>query len=122
VQDLHTISPQRFVEVGGGILHDLSYHMAASFVVKTGSVFVASPGYIFNRAGIGRFSIIHSVNNEPTPTIECFIHAMSSLKNNERVPIQFYPLGDVSQMKFSILQTDWSWHNFSIAHRNGSFA
>ncbi|KAJ3323553.1 serine protease [Boothiomyces sp. JEL0866] len=86
VQDLHSITPDTYVEVGGGIVHTLSYQMARSFMVPVSGVFIASSGYMFGEGGIPRKSIITKVNNLPTNTLEEFIHVLSTLKESERVP------------------------------------
>jgi PDZ-like domain len=87
VQDLHSITPNRYVEVGGGIVHELSYQMAMGYMVPVGSVFVASAGYMMGLAGISRRCVIESLNNQPTPDLDSFIRVMSELRDNERVPL-----------------------------------
>ncbi|KAJ3314072.1 hypothetical protein HDV04_001103 [Boothiomyces sp. JEL0838] len=118
VQDLHSITPDTYVEVGGGIVHTLSYQMARSFMVPVAGVFIASSGYMFGEGGIPRKSIITKVNNLPTNTLEEFIQVLSKLKESERVPCQFYQLNDINKTCFSILQIDWRWHSFRLAKRD----
>lgn len=89
VQDLHSITPNTFVEVGGGIVHSLSYQMAAGYQVPTGSVFVASSGYMMGLAGISRQCVIESLNNIITPDLDSFIAIMNTLKDNERVAVLY---------------------------------
>lgn len=45
VQDLNSISPFRYLEFGGAILHELSYQMAKSFMVPFEGIYVAASGY-----------------------------------------------------------------------------
>ncbi|KNC98547.1 uncharacterized protein SPPG_06237 [Spizellomyces punctatus DAOM BR117] len=118
VQDLHSITPDRFVEVGGGILNNLSYQIARSFMVPVGGVFVAGAGYMLHLAGIQRRCVITALNNVPTPTIDRFVEVMSSLKNNERVPIRHYHLSDINKEKLALVQVDRRWHPFNMATRN----
>jgi hypothetical protein len=42
VADLHVITPHRFLEVGGCILHDLSFHMALDAHLPVKGVYVAN--------------------------------------------------------------------------------
>ncbi|KAI8902963.1 hypothetical protein BC833DRAFT_571394 [Globomyces pollinis-pini] len=120
VMDLTSITPFSYVEVSGGILHTLSYQMARSYMVPVKGVFVASAGYMLGQGGVGKRCIIKSLNNLPTPNLEAFISIMNALKDNERVPIQFYQLSDINKMCFSIVQVDRRWHSFRMAVRNDS--
>ena len=44
--------------------------MAKSYCIPVGGVYVASPGYMLNMAGIGRNSIITAVDKTPTPSLD----------------------------------------------------
>ncbi|KAJ3189095.1 serine protease [Gaertneriomyces sp. JEL0708] len=119
VQDLHAITPNRYVEVGGAVLHELSYQMARSYMVAIGGgVFVASAGYMLHLAGISRRCLITTLNNIPVPTLDEFVKVMSSLKNNQRVPIRYHHLGDINKQKIALIQVDRRWHSFKMATRN----
>lgn len=88
VQDLHSITPNRYLEVGGGIVNELSYQIARSYSLPVGGVYVASAGHMFATACVFRKSIIVSVNNEPTPTLDDFVRVFQSLPDSTRVPIR----------------------------------
>lgn len=88
VQDLHSITPNRFVEIGGGVVNELSYQLAKSYTQPTGGVYVATSGHMLASASTWRKSIIVSVNNIPTPNLDTFIDAMKSLPDGARVPIR----------------------------------
>ncbi|KAJ8325914.1 hypothetical protein O5D80_005558 [Batrachochytrium dendrobatidis] len=118
VQDLHSITPNRYLEVSGGILHELSYQMARSYIVPTGGVFVAGAGYMLGLSGVSKRCIIESLNNKPTPTLDAFIEVMGSLKDNERVSFRFHQLSDINKSKTSIILADRRWHDFKVAVRD----
>lgn len=88
VQDLHSITPNRFVEIGGGVVHELSYQLAKSYSQPVGGVYVATSGHMLASSSTWRKSIIVSVNNIPTPTLDDFIEAMKTLPDGARVPIR----------------------------------
>ncbi|KAE8653000.1 hypothetical protein Csa_004580 [Cucumis sativus] len=48
VQDLHSITPDYFLEVGGAVIHPLSYQQARNFRFKCGLVYVTEPGYVYS--------------------------------------------------------------------------
>lgn len=88
VQDLHEITPSRFVEIGGGIVHNLSYQLAKSYSQPVTGVYVATSGHMLASASAWRKSIIISVNNIPTPNLDAFIEAVQTLPDGARVPIR----------------------------------
>ncbi|KAI7905976.1 trypsin-like cysteine/serine peptidase domain-containing protein [Cokeromyces recurvatus] len=118
VQDLHSITPNRFVEIGGGIVHELSYQLAKSYSQPTGGVYVATSGHMLASASAWRKSIIVSVNNIPTPNLDAFIEAMKTLPDGARVPIRFYALHKAYKDKVMIMHVDRHWHKFRLAVRN----
>ncbi|KAI9328060.1 hypothetical protein BDR26DRAFT_825982 [Obelidium mucronatum] len=120
VQDLHAITPDRYVEVGGGILNTVSYQMAVSYMVPASGVFVASAGYMLGMAGVSRKSCIMELNNIPVPTLEKFIEVMETLRDRERIPLRFYHLSDINKERVSLVQVDRRWHGFNLAVRDVS--
>ncbi|KAF9090199.1 hypothetical protein BGX27_002319 [Mortierella sp. AM989] len=118
VQDLHSITPDRFVEVGGGVVNELSYQLAHSYGQSCGGVYVATSGHMLASASAWRKSIIVAVNNIPTPNLDAFIYAISTLPDGARVPIRFYTLQKAFKEKIMIMHVDRHWHKCRVAVRN----
>lgn len=118
IQDLHAITPSRFVEIGGGVLNEMSYQLAMSYVRPVGGVFLASSGHMFEGASIWNRSIITSVNYVPTPTLDAFIAVCRTLADRDRVPVRFYAVGQPFKEKMKILDVDRHWNVFRIGTRN----
>ncbi|KAI8089508.1 trypsin-like cysteine/serine peptidase domain-containing protein [Halteromyces radiatus] len=118
VQDLHSITPATYCEIGGGIVHDLSYQLAKSYSQPVGGVYVATSGHMLASASAWRKSIITSVNNVPTPNLAAFIDAMNKLPDGARVPLRFYSLHKAYKDKVMIMHVDRHWHPFRLATRN----
>ncbi|KAG0261686.1 hypothetical protein BG011_000782 [Mortierella polycephala] len=118
VQDLHSITPDRFVEVGGGVVNELSYQLAHSYGQPCGGVYVATSGHMLASASAWRKSIIVAVNNIPTPNLDSFIEAIGTLPDGARVPIRFYTLQKAFKEKIMIMHVDRHWHKCRLAVRN----
>ncbi|KAG9065897.1 serine protease [Linnemannia hyalina] len=118
VQDLHSITPDRFVEVGGGVVNELSYQLAHSYGQPCGGVYVATSGHMLASASAWRKSIIVAVNNIPTPNLDAFVQALSTLPDGARVPIRFYTLQKAFKEKIMIMHVDRHWHKCRMAVRN----
>ncbi|KAF8932137.1 serine protease [Haplosporangium gracile] len=118
VQDLHSITPDRFVEVGGGVVNELSYQLAHSYGQPCGGVYVATSGHMLASASAWRKSVIVAVNNIPTPNLDAFIQALCTLPDGARVPIRFYTLQKAFKEKIMIMHVDRHWHKSRLAVRN----
>ena len=106
IQDLHSITPNYFLELSGGVLHPLSYQQARNFRFRCGLVYVATPGYMLSIAGVPKHAIIKKLNQEETPTVESFLRAYQKLTAGDRVPVEFHTHGDRHRTKVVLATVD----------------
>ncbi|KAI9018755.1 hypothetical protein CLU79DRAFT_837028 [Phycomyces nitens] len=120
VQDLHTITPNRFIEFGGGILNDLSHQIARSYGLSLNKpgVYVAASGYILGTALALRKSVIVGLDNQAVRNLDDFVNIAKGIPQGERVPIRYYSLSRPLKDKVMILHVDRTWHKFRMAIRN----
>ncbi|KAK9494655.1 hypothetical protein V1508DRAFT_291016 [Lipomyces doorenjongii] len=110
VQDLHSITPDRFAEVGGGVFHDLSYQQARSYgmSVKNQGVFVALSGML-NWSSLTRNFLVTSLANRPTPNLDAFLDVLATIPDSKRVPIKHKELGQIRETT-GLVQIDRHFH------------
>jgi len=118
VQDLHAITPAKYLEVGGGVLHPLSYQQAKNHRLPVGSVYVASEGYMFGGGGIQRGMIITSVGNIPTPDIDTIERVLATYSDGSRVPIRYFETNDRHSERLSVIRMDRTWHPMMMWSRD----
>ena len=64
VQDLYSITPDRFLEFGDGVVHNLSWQQARHINVPIRGVYVANPGYVLGAAAVPRGAVITEVGGK----------------------------------------------------------
>jgi S1-C subfamily serine protease len=79
VEDLNRLSPDSYLEFGGGTFNDLSYQEARSYNVPVHGVYVANPGYAFGTAGFQRGAVITEFNGQAVADIDDFQKALEVL-------------------------------------------
>ncbi|PWW80211.1 hypothetical protein C7212DRAFT_355712 [Tuber magnatum] len=93
VQDLHTITPSRFLEIGGAVIHDLSYQMGRNHNVQLGTgVFCAASGFLL-WSSWSRDFLITAVDGKPTKTLDQFIEVIKGIPDYRRVPFMTRSMG-----------------------------
>ncbi|KAG9288365.1 hypothetical protein G9A89_021396 [Geosiphon pyriformis] len=118
VQNLHSITPDRYVEIGGAKLNELSYQLARSYCVPVGGVYVAEPAGMFRLDGPDHGWIIASVDNKPTPNLQAFIDAIKDIPDRERIPVVYYSIADIHTTSVAVVQVERHWSRFRLAVRN----
>nr|GMD00926.1 protease Do-like 7 [Ipomoea batatas] len=106
VQDLHSITPDFFLEVSGAVIHPLSYQQARNFRFHCGLVYVAEPGYMLFRAGVPRHSIIKKFAGEDISKLEDLISVLSKLSRGSRVPLEYISYADRHRRKSVLVTVD----------------
>ncbi|KAI3451823.1 hypothetical protein Pfo_008488 [Paulownia fortunei] len=106
VQDLHLVTPDHFLEVGGAVIHPLSYQQARNFRFQCGLVYVAEQGYVLLRAGVPRHAIIKKFAGEDITRLEDFISVLSKLSRGVRVPLEYISHMDRHRRKSVLVTVD----------------
>ncbi|KAI3848070.1 hypothetical protein MKW92_046214 [Papaver armeniacum] len=89
VQNLHSITPNRFLEVTGSVIQPLPYQLARSLNTKCGQVYVTVPGYMLSKAEVPRHSIIKKFANREISNLNDFIIVLSELSCGARVTLEY---------------------------------
>ncbi|XP_058185351.1 protease Do-like 7 isoform X2 [Rhododendron vialii] len=105
VQDLHSITPDSFLEVSGAVIHPLSYQQARNFRFRCGLVYVAEPGYLL-RAKVPRLSIIKKFGGEEISRLEDLVSVLSKLTRGARVPLEYISYKDRHRSKSVLVTID----------------
>ncbi|CAH8386210.1 unnamed protein product [Eruca vesicaria subsp. sativa] len=106
VQDLHSITPDHFLEVSGAVIHPLSYQQARNFRFPCGLAYVADPGYMLFRAGVPRHAIIKKVANEDISCLADLVSVLSKLSRGARVPLEYMSHTDRHRKKSVLVTID----------------
>ncbi len=109
VSDLHSITPDEYVEFGDAVLHRLSYQLARQFNVQRRGVYLASPGYLFGAATIPRGAVLTGFNGVPVDSLDDFERALAGLAQGDRVVARYYTLDDPRTPQVRSLRIDRSW-------------
>jgi S1-C subfamily serine protease len=118
VQDLHAITPAEYLELGGAIVHELSYQRARNRGVPVGGVYLASAGYMFSRAGVKRGVVITEVDGEEVKTLDEFEARMASFADGERVPLRYFDLRSVRTEEVAVVTIDRLWFKMKRCRRD----
>lgn len=111
VQDLHAITPSRFIEIGGAVINPLSYQQARNHAMRPGAPYVADPGYFLQRSRIGRGAIIHSVNGIKTPDLDTLRDYLKNCDDRQRIVVKYSKLTEKSE-KVEVVHIDRRWFPF----------
>ncbi|AOW07966.1 YALI0F31603p [Yarrowia lipolytica CLIB122] len=122
VQDLHSITPDRYVEVCGASFQDLSYQLARIYAIPVRGVYVSEVGGSFRLDGQGNESkgwVVDSIDDIDTPDLDTFIKVIAAIPDGRRVSIRYRHLRDLHTTNFTITYIDRKWHSsFRLAVRN----
>ncbi|MBW2396482.1 MAG: trypsin-like peptidase domain-containing protein [Deltaproteobacteria bacterium] len=114
VQDLHAITPDAYLEVGGAVLHPLSYQLARGFGVPLSGVYLASRGYAFTRAGVPGRAVLTEVAGEPVSELESLERKLAGLADGERFQVRYFSLAASRTPSLAVVTMDRKW--FSMRH------
>lgn len=117
VQDLHSITPKTFLEIGEAVLHPLSYQLARSHNLACRGLFVATSG-MFNWSNTTRNFLVTQLDGREVDSLETFIDIVQSIADAKRVGFRYLNL-DAWEEEFGIVEIDHHFFETSLFTRNG---
>ena len=114
VQDLHAITPSSYLEVGGGLLHDLSYQRARNPQVPLHGVYVANAGYMLAPLELERGAVILSIAGQPTPDLAAAEAILRTMPHGTRATARYYDLEAPTRERVAVFTMERRW--FAMTH------
>ncbi|OQR87375.1 pro-apoptotic serine protease [Achlya hypogyna] len=124
VQDLHAITPSRFLEVGGAVINPLSYQQARNHALSPGAPYVADPGYFLQRSRVPKGALLLAVNGTPTPDLDALRNVLAACPDQARLVLKYKNISSKVE-KVEVVHVDRRWFPFQEYVRNdvsGSWA
>lgn len=109
VGDLHAITPDRFLEVGRGIFHPISYMQARNHDLPVRGVYMAVGGYTWSTAGIPEGAVVTDVDGEPTPDLDTFQRVLEARGDGERIRVRYFLVADPRKSYETVAVMDRRW-------------
>ncbi|KAJ2663676.1 hypothetical protein IWW48_001157 [Coemansia sp. RSA 1200] len=118
VEDIHAITPHQYLEMGGAVLHDLSYQLARYYCVPVQGVYVERLWGMFPLDDAGEGVIIESVDDKPTPSLADFIETVRNIPDRARYSVVYYSLNDINEVHVHIVENERHWTDMNLYTRN----
>ena len=118
VGDLHAISPAHYLEVGGAVLHDLSYQKSRTYGLPLGGVFVASRGFTLSKGGVPGSAVISELAGEPTPDVDAMARLIEQIPDGAHVAVRWYRVNDPARTHVSVVKIDRRWFTTQTCKRD----
>jgi len=109
VVDLHSITPDEYIEFGDGIVNNLSYQQARHYNRKPTGVYVANPGYLLSKSAIPRGAVIVDMDGKPVSNLDDFEAALNELADGERAKVRFVDMENPQNSVVRLLEMDRVW-------------
>ncbi|MEM9385174.1 MAG: trypsin-like peptidase domain-containing protein [Pseudomonadota bacterium] len=107
--DLHSVTPASLIEVGGAIVHDLSYQQARHLNAPVRGTYVASPGYLLSVAGIPRGAVITELNGRDASTLSAFEARLAEVADGESLRIRYFTEADPRRSSLRVVNMNRAW-------------
>jgi S1-C subfamily serine protease len=110
VDNLDSITPAAFLDIGDAVVHTLSYQEARAFHRPITGVFVAASGYMFDAASVPRGAVITELNSKKIDNLSDFTAAVSELPDGARVTVRYVTIDDPNSSQLRSVRIDRRWY------------
>lgn len=109
VDDLHSITPDEYLEFGDGTVNTLSYQQARHYNRQPTGVYVANPGYLLSKSAIPRGAVIVEMDGKPLNDLDDFEAALGKLADGARANVRYVNMENPQNSVVRSLAMDRIW-------------
>ncbi len=110
VTDLHSVTPDEFVEFGDAIVNNLSYQQARHYNREVSGIYVANPGYMLSKSAIPRGAVITEIGGDPVADIVDLVEKLEELADGDRTTFRYNTIEDPRNSIVRSVQMDRVWY------------
>ncbi|KAH9186580.1 hypothetical protein AeNC1_011447 [Aphanomyces euteiches] len=118
VQDLDSITPREFLEVGNCIIHALSYHQARNYNLPVGGVYVTQIGHLLLHANVFYNCLVVKLDGELTPTLDAFVNILQRIPQGTRTDLTYVLPGTRRVWTQTVVTIDLQWYPTQLWRRH----
>ena len=109
IKDLHALTPTRYLEIDGGILHSLSYQRARHYNRAIGGVYLADPGFTWEQSGMRKGALITRYDGRNVESLEDLKQAIIASGYGKLVEVRYLTQNNVNVERVARLRIDHQW-------------
>jgi pro-apoptotic serine protease NMA111 len=117
VQDLESISPFAYLEMGRAVFNDLSYQRARNYHIPVKGVYLATSGYMMLNAHVPPGAVITHVDGVEVPDLVSFRDTMVTKADGQRVRFRFFSIKDFRHAYETVGVVDRQWFSMRYCER-----
>ncbi len=118
VDDLHGLTPDKYLTFGQAIVHNLSYQQARHLHRPVEGVYVAQSGYLLSTAGVPRGAVILAIDNQPVKNIDDVENILKGLADRQQAAVQYITFKETQRTHVSIMRMDRRWFPLRKCYRD----
>ena len=109
VQDLHSITPDEFLEFGNAVFNNLSYQQARHFNAPVRGVYVANPGFVLGAIAVPRGAVLTSIDGKPLNNLNDLKKIVKTLSHRQPAALRFFTFDDPKNEILRVMRIDRRW-------------
>ena len=117
VADINAGIPKQILEVGGGLVHDMTLHQARTMNKPRRGVAVVDTGYMFRRGNMPDDAIIVSINGKAIEQLDDFLAVLAESQHNEQWLVRYIAPGREHTTDLSRIKVDHRWFEAELCAR-----
>lgn len=118
VQDLHSITPDEYLQVSDSVLNKFSYQLARQTNLSTDGIYISNPGYMFANAGLGRGVVMKTINGIAVNALLDAQQAFFQLEQGEYFSVKYVTIGNPNVERIANVKFQTKWHLNRQCKRN----